>query len=157
MIGLKIQDINVGDAVWYYSWIDKENECHSEPTKSIIMHEPYQSSSGDIVCFIDGVSGYVLTSHLSKEYFPGNLYQKSVAKNRYKEYLRLDFHNSFAEFMGFSRLLFDYNRDGMVCVYSEKTGLRSDYFRYKKDAKADYKEKRKAKKQSQHRYKTATD
>ena len=148
-IGLRIQDIKIGLQVYYYDWIDKPNRCHSEPIKTTITHEAYQSSSGDIVCFVSDVSGYVLTSHLSTDYYKSNIVKLGKSVKRYDEYLHADFYDSFSQFLGIQKPVYEnHYLTGWVRLVSQKyPSVKSDYFQYKKDAKDDYKIKLKEYKQ----------
>lgn len=140
-IGIKVQDAKVGEEVYYYDWVDRPNRCHSEPVKTTIIMGAYESSSGGLVCFVAGISGYVLLSHLSKKYYPATLVKLKASEKRYESYLSADFYNSFSDFLGIIKPTLNGRPDGMVRYVSQKYGFCGGWFKLKKDAKADYKQK----------------
>jgi len=137
-IGLRIQDIKDGDKVYYYLWIS-DNGNHSEPIEKTIKGSAFQNQNG-ICVFLNDYSGYVLTSHLSKQYFPEKYVKAKKSSIKYNDYLHSEYPDSFSDYLGIIRPKFEYNRDGLVRMVSVKFNhVKSDYFRFKKDAKSNYK------------------
>lgn len=145
-IGLRFNQVKDGDEVYYYPWLSTEDGSHSEPIKTKLRSDPFpihsgQNSGCSEACFIEGIAGYVLMSHISKEYYPE---QKKVKRTKYQEYLHADYGHSFADFLGITRPEWQYystHNSNQVRMVSRKTGIKSDFFNLKKDAKADYKNK----------------
>ncbi len=61
-IGLRLDQVKIGVAVLYYSWIVNE-DTHSDPKESVITSESWMCC-GELVCKIEGTSGGVCISHL---------------------------------------------------------------------------------------------
>ncbi len=104
-IGLLSHEAQEGKEVYYYSFYSDENESNSEPIKTKITSKIHVVS-GQVVCFVEGVSGVVGLSHLSFEYYSEYCpkpvsKQKQIAKERYRRYsASSDCWNSFRDFLG---------------------------------------------------------
>jgi hypothetical protein len=142
-IGLRFNQVNIGDDVYYYPWFDKETGNHAEPIKTKIKSEPFpiqkQSSSEGV--FICDISGYVLMSHLSKDYYPERYVKTTPAQSKHDKYLSSEYSDRFSDYLGINLPKWEYYK-GQVRLCSQKyPSVISDYFTFKKDAKADYKRK----------------
>ena len=63
-IGLQKRDIVVGVKVLYYSWVDEENDKHSQPKETVVTSEPWWCG-GEWVCKVDCISGGACLSNLA--------------------------------------------------------------------------------------------
>lgn len=146
-IGLRFNHVKNGDEVYYYPWLCKESGDHAEPIKTTCRSDAFPVDQKGNACsegiFINGISGYVLMSHLSKDYYPEKLSpKKTKSQENYLKYLDNDGYYNFYEFLGIERPKYETNRNGLVRMVSQKYySVKSDYFRFKKDAKKDYKQK----------------
>ena len=84
-IGIKVQDVEIGKDVYYYSYADKYE--NSEPKKAVITSKPYEIC-GTLCCKINISNAVVALSNLSFEYIPEKhlTSRKREAKERYAMY-----------------------------------------------------------------------
>lgn len=147
-IGLRFTDVKNGDEVYYYPWLDKESGDHAEPIKTTCRSDAFPIDQKGNGCsegiFINGMSGYVLMSHLSKDYYPEKISpKKSKSQENYLKYLENDGYYNFSDFLGIERPFYetDYLSGFFRLCSSKYYQVKSAYFRFKKDAKKDYKSK----------------
>ena len=63
-IGLQKSDIVVGAKVLYYSWVDEENDRHSQPKETVVTSDPWWCC-GEWVCKVDCIYGGASLSNLA--------------------------------------------------------------------------------------------
>lgn len=99
-IGLKVQDVQVGKRVYYYSYVDKY--CNSKPEPAVITSGPCEIC-GTLCCKIDIKSSVVALNNLSEECVPEKHLsaKKRRSKERYQRFLELDgcWTDDFGEFI----------------------------------------------------------
>lgn len=90
MIGIKVQDVQIGKRVFYYPFANKME--NSEPEAAVITSEPIEMPSGTLCCMIDIRSSVVALSNLSEtEYHERRLTSRQRrAKDRYAKYAYAD-------------------------------------------------------------------
>ena len=99
MIGIKVQDVQVGRQVYYYSYAGQFT--NSSPEKATITSGPVEMPSGELCCFIDIRKSLVALSNLSFECLPErHLTKKQLkSKERYQKYIHRDLDITFAEYL----------------------------------------------------------
>lgn len=99
MIGLKVQDVKVGQEVYYYEWADRYTNSKAE--KATITSGPVEMAGGKLCCFIDIRNSVVALSNLSFECLPEkHLTEKQRrSKERYQDYIHRDLDCTFAEYI----------------------------------------------------------
>lgn len=144
-IGLNATQVKDGMELYYYSWFDNKTGSHSGGLLASVKGEVFHNSNG-YCCFISAISGYVLISHLSKEYYPERYVKPNNSKKAYEEYLHADCFNNFEEFLGVVKPIIERDVYGLYRYKSIKyPNLRlHTWFGTKKAAKKDYKEKLRA-------------
>ena len=96
-IGLKVQDVEIGKRVYYYSWVDDQENPKGEP--AVITGGPCEVG-GTLCCNIDICSGVVALSNLSEENVPERhlTAQQHRSKTRYQRFLELE-GDDFGEYI----------------------------------------------------------
>lgn len=87
---MRVQDVQVGKQVFYYSFADKYENAEPEP--AVITSGPIQLASGELCCMIDIRPAVVALSNLSEDKVPARRMttRKRMAKERYQRFLNGD-------------------------------------------------------------------